>query len=237
MRDNGFQQISRDWLRAGWDARYPYTFSWAGLPVFQIGDDLVRLQELIWRENPAVIIETGVGEGGGQAFLATTCAMRQHGRVIGIEQDLQRNSRPQLSRHPLIQKYCTLVEGDSADPAVFAKVKATLSPQETVLVILDSCHTRAHVRAELDLWSTVIRPGGWIVVCDTSFAILADLPNGRQQWAEDNPLAAIADFLADYPDFQQVMPVWPFNQSSLAAGDAPSHLAGGWLQRRSAVFK
>jgi cephalosporin hydroxylase len=226
-----FRLLSELWLKAGWNARYPYTFSWSGLPIFQTGDDLVRLQELIWQTQPDVIVETGVGEGGGQAFYASLCAARGRGRVIGVEQDLQRSNRSRLTEHPLIARYCTLIAGNSSDPSVFSQVRALIQPAESVLVILDSRHTRAHVRAELELWSQLVPVHGWIVVCDTSFAVLHTTPNGRAQWATDHPLAAIADFLAAHPGFRQRQPAWPFNQSQLTADDTPSHLAGGWLQR------
>lgn len=228
----GVRLLSELWLKASWNARYPYTFSWAGLPVFQTGDDLLRLQDLIWQTRPDVIVETGVGEGGGQAFYATVCAAQGHGRVIGIEQDLRRSNRPHLSTHPLIARHCTLIEGNSSDPAVFAQVREQIRPDESVLVILDSRHTRAHVQAELDLWSQLVQPGGWIVVCDTSFAALHDTPQGRTQWATDHPLAAIADFLAQHSDFREGAPEWLFNQSQLNTRDIASHLSGGWLQRR-----
>ena len=227
-----FRLLSELWLKAGWNARYPYTFSWAGLPVFQTGDDLARLQELIWQTKPDVILETGVGEGGGQAFYATLCAAAGHGRVIGIEQDLQRADRARLSDHPLIAAYCTLLEGDSSDPALFQQVRARVGATESVLVILDSRHTRAHVRAELELWSPLVQRGGWMVVCDTSFAVLHETPEGRARWATDHPLLAVADFLAAHPAFCAEAPAWPFNQSQLGAEDVASHLQGGWVQRR-----
>ena len=55
----GFAAASQAWLRAGWDAKHVYSFTWMGRPVIQLPEDLVRLQELIWTERPAVLIETG----------------------------------------------------------------------------------------------------------------------------------------------------------------------------------
>ena len=37
-----FAAASRAWLRAGWDAKYVYGFTWFGRPVIQLPDDLVR---------------------------------------------------------------------------------------------------------------------------------------------------------------------------------------------------
>ena len=41
-----FQAISRQWLRVGWSLSYYMNFSWLGLPIVQIPEDLVRLQEV-----------------------------------------------------------------------------------------------------------------------------------------------------------------------------------------------
>lgn len=55
-----FELISRQWVRVGWDQKYPYTFSWLGRPVIQLPEDLVRIQEVIVSVRPDVVIETGV---------------------------------------------------------------------------------------------------------------------------------------------------------------------------------
>src|ERR1051326_6013328 len=56
----GFAAASRAWLRAGWDAKYVYGFTWFGRPVIQLPEDLVRVQEVVYRLAPEVIVETGV---------------------------------------------------------------------------------------------------------------------------------------------------------------------------------
>ena len=43
----GFELISREWVRVGWASRYPYTFSWMGRPIIQLPGDMVRTQEVI----------------------------------------------------------------------------------------------------------------------------------------------------------------------------------------------
>ena len=52
----GFALLTRLWLRAGWSLRYSYGFSWLGRPVIQLPEDLVRLQELLYRIRPDVVI-------------------------------------------------------------------------------------------------------------------------------------------------------------------------------------
>jgi cephalosporin hydroxylase len=65
-----------------------------------------------------------------------------------------------------------------------------------VLVILDSNHTHEHVLRELELYSQLVRPGGYLVALDT---IVEDMPKG---WYSDrpwdrgnNPKTAVWEFL------------------------------------------
>ena len=46
-------------VRIGWSLNYYRNFSWLGFPILQLPEDLLRLQEVIWRIRPKVIIETG----------------------------------------------------------------------------------------------------------------------------------------------------------------------------------
>ena len=70
---DAFELLSDLWLKVGWELRYPYTFTWASLPILQIPEDMIRMQEVIWRLKPDVIVETGVAHGGSLAYYATLC--------------------------------------------------------------------------------------------------------------------------------------------------------------------
>ncbi|HEY2894168.1 MAG TPA: CmcI family methyltransferase, partial [Pirellulales bacterium] len=79
-----FAALSRAWLRCGWDTKYVYSFSWFGRPIIQLPEDLIRIQEVIYRVQPDVIIETGIAHGGSLVFYASLCKAMGRGRVIGI---------------------------------------------------------------------------------------------------------------------------------------------------------
>jgi cephalosporin hydroxylase len=49
-----FAAVSRAWLRAGWDVKYVYSFTWFGRPIIQLPDDLIRIQEVIYGLKPSV---------------------------------------------------------------------------------------------------------------------------------------------------------------------------------------
>jgi cephalosporin hydroxylase len=59
-----FDAIARAHLRVGWDTKYVYSFSWLGRPIIQLPDDMIRVQELIYRVKPDVLVEIGVAHGG-----------------------------------------------------------------------------------------------------------------------------------------------------------------------------
>ena len=42
----GFAAVSDAWLRAGWDAKHVYSFTWMGRPIIQLPEDMVRIQEV-----------------------------------------------------------------------------------------------------------------------------------------------------------------------------------------------
>jgi cephalosporin hydroxylase len=223
-----FEAISRQWVRVGWDQKYQYAFSWMGRPVIQLPEDMIRLQEVIYRLKPAVIIETGVAHGGSLIFHASLCKAMGQGRVIGVDIEIRTHNRAALEAHPLGDRI-TLVEGSSTAPEIVARVTSLVQRGETVLVILDSNHSYAHVSHELEAYSGLVTPGSYIVATDGITYDLADVPRGTPEWTTDNPMAAARDFAAKRPDFVIEQPEWPFNESDLRRNI--THWPGAWLKR------
>lgn len=224
-----FAAASEAWLRAGWWVKHVYTFTWLGRPVVQLPEDLLRLQELVFRAQPDVIIETGVAHGGGLVFYASLCRLLGRGRVIGVDIDIRPNNREAIEAHSLFP-LITLVEGDSADPAVVAQVQSAIEPGARVMVILDSGHTREHVGRELRAYGPMVTPGSWIVAMDGHMMTLAaGGPRSGAEWVENNPGRAVAEFLAENPAFIAEDPPFLFNESALQRG--VSYSTGGFLRR------
>jgi cephalosporin hydroxylase len=225
-----FELLSRQWVRIGWNQKYQYTFSWMGRPVIQLPEDMIRIQEVIYRLQPDVIIETGVAHGGSLVFYASLCKAMDKGRVIGIDIEIRRHNRAAIEAHPLSSRI-TLVEGSSVAPEVVDQVRHLLKPGEKVLIILDSNHTYDHVLAELAAYAEFVTPGSYIVATDGIMFDLADLPHGKPEWATNNPMRAALDFTAAHADFTIEQPAWPFNESEL--GQNVTHWPGAWLRRRA----
>ncbi len=224
----GFELLSDLWVKVGWNQKHSYTFSWMGVPVVQLPEDLVRIQELIHRLKPDVIVECGVAHGGGTIFYASLMEATGHGRVIGVDIEIRPHNRAAIEQHPLVERI-TLVEGSSVDPAVVARVEEEIGGEQQVLVLLDSNHLRDHVAAELEAYHHLVPVGSYIVAMDGIMKYLADTPRGDPSWVDDNPISAAEAFAAAHPDFVIEQPPWSFNESELRANI--THSPSGYLKR------
>jgi cephalosporin hydroxylase len=223
-----YEAISLQWLRIGWSLRCYHNYSWFGSPILQLPEDLVRLQEVIYRIRPDVIVETGVFRGGSVLFHASLCQALGKGRVIGIDREIPPDARRAVESHFLAPRV-TLLEGDSISAAVAGRVFSLVQPGESVLVILDSCHTKQHVRCELEMYSRLVTAGSYIIAADGIMKDLADVPGGQPEWIQDNPLAAAVEFAREHPEFVQQQPEWPVRDSELT--ENVTYWPGAWLRR------
>jgi cephalosporin hydroxylase len=209
-----FRVLSRLWLRSGWDNKYVYSFTWLGRPIIQLPEDIIRLQEIIYAVRPDVIVETGVAHGGALVFYAGLCKTMDHGRVIGVDVEIRQHNRQAIESHPLAS-FITLVEGDSIAQQTVAKVTTQIGPDETVLVLLDSCHEKQHVLEELRAYSTLVTPGSYIVAMDGIMEDLAGAPRSSPDWTWNNPRQAALEFVAENPDFKIEEPPFAFNEGTV----------------------
>lgn len=228
--DESFELISDQWLKVGWNQRYPYTFTWLGRPIIQIPEDMLRIQEVVYRVKPDVIIETGVAHGGSLILYASLFkAMGNGGKVIGIDIEIRPHNRKAIEAHemaPLI----TLIEGSSIAPETVAWAKAMIKPRQKVMVILDSNHSKGHVAQELAAYHDLVTPGSYIVATDGSMRVLYDVPLGKPAWRDDNPSAAAEEFASKHPEFILEQPAWGFNESGLSKNI--THWPSAYLRRK-----
>ncbi len=209
-----FEAVSAAWLRCGWNVKYVYGFTWMGRPVIQLPEDMIRIQEVIWRLRPDVIVETGVAHGGSLVFYASLFEAMGNGRAIGVDVDIRRQSRMAIEAHPMGARI-TLVQGSSTAPGTLAAIRNSIGRDERVMVVLDSNHCRTHVEAELDLYASLVSPGSYMVACDGIMAELAGAPRSAPDWAWNNPVAAVEAFLARNPAFVLEEPGFPFNEGAV----------------------
>lgn len=224
----GFELLSDLWVKVGWNEKYSYTFTWMGIPVVQLPEDLVRTQELIHRLQPEVIVECGVAHGGGLIFYASLLKAMGRGRVVGVDIEIRPPNRAAIEGHPLFE-YITLIEGSSVDEAVVAQVEEDIGSAQDVLVLLDSNHLRHHVLAELEAYHHLVPVGSYIVAMDGIMKYLGDTPCGDPAWRDDNPISAAEEFVSRHPEFVVEQPPWSFNESELRRNI--THSPSGFLRR------
>ncbi|TWU20871.1 cephalosporin hydroxylase family protein [Bythopirellula polymerisocia] len=228
-----FRALSDAWLKCGWQNKHVYTFTWMGRPVIQLPEDMVRTQEVLYRLQPDVIVETGIAHGGSLIYYASLCKMFGKGRVIGIDIEIRPHNRTALESHELFDRI-ELIEDDSNAPETVEQVKSMIRPNETVFVMLDGNHTRDHVAQELKNYSPLVTVGSYIVAADGLMQELAglarfedDRPN--EDWRTNNPQEAARCFAEQNPDFVLETPGFEFNESPLT--EPITYAPGGWLKR------
>lgn len=206
--NNEMADLTNRWLGKAQELGYSYNFDWLGLPIIQYPQDIVAMQELIWKLQPDVIVETGVARGGSLIFYASmlelleTCTGAKGGRVIGIDIDIRQANRQAIEAHPLSHRI-ELVQGSSIDPAIVEQVHSKVGDTHRVLVCLDSNHTHDHVLEELRAYAPLTTVGSYCVVFDTLVEHLPVEAIGDRPWAHgNNPLTAVKAYLAETDMFE-----------------------------------
>ena len=203
MSDADVQALSRIWVREITRHKYAYNFTWMGRPLIQFPQDMVALQEIVWRVKPDVIVETGIAHGGSLVYSASLLALLGGDRfVVGVDVDIRAHNRREIEAHPMAARI-RMIEGSSVDDAVAAAVRDHCRGKESVLVILDSHHTHAHVLRELQLYGPLVTRGSYLIVLDT---LIEDMPaeffEGRPWGKGNNPKTAVHEFLAATKRFE-----------------------------------
>lgn len=196
----GLALVSDLWLKLSAEFKVMYEPTWMGVRIIQLPHDIVQVQELIWRLQPDVIVETGVAHGGSLIFSASLLELIGKGHVIGIDVEIRPHNRANIEAHPM-KKRITLIEGSSVAPETVAQAQKLVAGAKTVLVLLDSNHSAAHVAEEIKLYGPLVTEGSYLVVMDGAQGHVADIPRGKAEWLQDNPLTAIRAFLANNPDY------------------------------------
>jgi cephalosporin hydroxylase len=201
--DPALQAQAHDFILNSAAYQYSYHFTWLGRPVIQYPQDLLAVQEIIWRVKPDLIIETGIAHGGSLVFSASMLELLGgEGRVVGIDIDIRAHNLREIEAHPLFHRI-TMIEGSSTDDAVAAQAREMAAGKRSVLLILDSHHTHDHVLRELELYSPLVTAGSYAIVMDT---IIEELPEDffpDRPWGPgNNPRTAVGEFLRTTDRFE-----------------------------------
>ena len=196
MQDKALHGLTRQWFAQASKHEYSYHFTWLGRPIIQFPQDIVAVQELIWRVRPDLIVETGVARGGSLIFHASMLELLGgNGRVVGIDIDIRDHNRVEIESHDMMKRI-TMIDGSSIEEAVVEEVRRIAERSECVMVVLDSMHTHDHVLAELNLYSPLVTVGSYLIVMDTIIEHMpADFFPDRPWSPGNSPATAVQEFL------------------------------------------
>ena len=184
------------------ELNYTYNFEWLGVPIIQYPDDMILTQEIIYKINPDLIIETGIARAGSMIFYASLLQLlgKKNSKVIGIDIDIRKHAFDVYKNH-FLNKRLKFFEGSSIEKETFKKVSNYSKKFKKILIILDSCHTHNHVLEELKLYSGLVSHNSYLLVFDTTIhkfnpanlkKIKRNMPNSD---TKNNPYTAIKSFL------------------------------------------
>jgi len=206
--DSYLIKSSLDWQDLVRKRNYQYLPEWFGRPIIQDPQDILAIQEVVFKVKPSLIIETGIARGGSMSLSATLLAAISYGellrgqpsinrRVLGIDIDIRSHNMKELNSHPL-RNMMFFIESSSIASSITTELSGLIRPDDVVMVILDSDHSRDHVFSELCLYAPYVTPGSFMIVQDTGLED-ADQEsfNVSRDWGIGNgPKTAVDDFLS-----------------------------------------
>jgi cephalosporin hydroxylase len=198
--DLELRKKSIEWMLHADKYKYTYNYSWMGRPIIKYPNDILILQEIIWKIKPDYIIETGIAHGGSVIFSASMLKLIGHGEVIAVDIDIRKHNRDEIEKHPM-SSLITMIEGSSVDAKIVDAIADKVKGKK-VLVCLDSLHTHDHVLKELQMYSGMVSMGSYIVCPDT---FIEKFPEGyykNRPWdVGNNPMTALKAFLKQNDQF------------------------------------
>lgn len=194
--DFTLKELTYKWFLKSSQYEYSYHFTWMGRPIIQFPQDIIAMQEIIWKVQPGLIIETGIAHGGSLIFYASMLELiGNNGQVLGIDIDIRKHNRDEIEKHSMFKRII-MIEGSSTDKKIVEKVYNFAKGKKPIIVALDSNHTHEHVLKELEIYSPLVTKGSYLVVFDT---IIEEMPesfsHGRPWGKGNNPKSAVYEFL------------------------------------------
>lgn len=199
--DKSLQRLALDLVIKSNEYDYGYQWTWLGQPMIQLPPDIVATQEIIWQNKPDVIIETGIAWGGSIVFYASLLQLIGKGEVIAVDLNLYDHVTANIMGYPFSNRI-SLYKGSSTDAGVFAKIASHIKAGQSVMVLLDSNHSHAHVLDELRLYAPLITKGQFLVASDTIIEDLPPPPHRERYWGPgDSPKSALDMYMKETDRF------------------------------------
>ncbi len=198
-------------------SKYSYNFECLGRPIIQYPQDIIAVQELIWKVKPDLVVETGIAHGGSLISTASMLALldlceaidegstlqpnQSKRKVLGIDIDIRAHNREGIEAHPMASRI-EMIQGSSISPEIIDRVCDVAQNYSRIMVCLDSNHTHTHVLEELEAYAPLVNIGSYCIVFDT---IIEDVPAEMfpdRPWGPgNNPKTAVRKYLEKHDEF------------------------------------
>lgn len=176
--------------------------NWFGEPCINVAQDILAMQEIIFKTRPKYIIEVGVAWAGMLLFYATLMEVLGGEKIIAIDIFIPDDLKERISQHEKLASRIEWINGSSTDPETVAKIEKIVGGCRENLVVLDSDHTHDHVLKELRMYEKFVGDGQYMVCCDTIVEALPEEYSADRSWGKgDNPMTALQEFLLETDEF------------------------------------
>ena len=132
--DSELKRSAQDFFNRSHQLKYSYNFSWLSRPIIQYPQDIIALQEVVYKVKPDVIIETGIAHGGSLIYSSSLLCMLDiidgrdprvsNRKVIGVDVDIRPHNKAAIENHPLNFKITTF-EGSSTNKDILSGIKSS----------------------------------------------------------------------------------------------------------------
>lgn len=195
---------SLNWIRTSWQNKMDYEVNWLWVPIIQNPYDMILMQELIFKIQPDVIIETWVAHGGSLIYYSSLMELIWKGRIIWIDIEIRKHNKDYIEKHPMIKRV-ELIEWSSVWEDVIEKVKTKIKPTDIVMVLLDSDHRKPHVLNELNAYKDMVSVWSYMVVFDTFMPYLVWLEwaetSNYEDFSNNSAMHAVDEFIKDSKNY------------------------------------
>lgn len=180
-------KVIKDFSKLYYESRVWSETKWMGVLILKCPMDLITYEEIIFEKKPDIVLETGTAEGGSAFYMAHLMDIIGHGEIVTVD-ILASEFRPQHNR-------ITYLTGSSIEENIITEMKKR-AEGKTVMVILDSDHSKNHVFEEMKLYSEIVSPGQYMIVEDSNI-------NGHPVYETfgPGPMEAIEDFMKENNEF------------------------------------
>lgn len=195
----GWIQITERYRGKGW---------FADMSSWQVRTEFLQMFEHVKAQNPSVILEIGTAKG---ATLLGWCRMASR-KVVSVDLPggIHGGGYPKAKRR-LYRQFVAdrpdvalhLIQADSHLAATRERAEQALAGDKIDVLFIDGDHTYEGVKADFELWSPLVRPGGLVIFHDilphkhvagcevdklwaelkTRFATIEFVENADQGWA------------------------------------------------------